>query len=206
MSDKLVDELKPCPFCGSADSKTGHGTVRRHKNRAPNLGVDRYHFHVRCGHCGFNGPRGLTDEQSVAGWNTRAESQRPAREAVAPFAYVIPGDDNANVDGWIDCRATSEGEFTKPVYASPPPAAVAAQGVVVPSEPICDSELRIITQPNVYGENIPEGIRDKTGYLFFFHPIQRYEGQGERYTQDVKRLNALADYLLKALLNAAGAR
>ena len=80
------------------------------------------------------------------------------------------------------------------------------QWVSVPREPICDDELRIIYKETIYGNQIPEGIRDKSGYLFFFHPVSRYEGQDERYASECKQLNALADYLLKAMLAAAPVR
>ena len=36
-----------------------------------------------------------------------------------PVAWVIPGRDNASVDGWIDARAERGGEFTRPLYAQP---------------------------------------------------------------------------------------
>jgi hypothetical protein len=46
--------------------------------------------------------------------------QRVRTGEAVPFAYVIPGDGNANDYGWIDCRVTREGEFTQPVYLAPP--------------------------------------------------------------------------------------
>jgi hypothetical protein len=49
-----------------------------------------------------------------------AMSQRVRTGEAVPFAYVIPGDGNANDYGWIDCRVTREGEFTQPVYLAPP--------------------------------------------------------------------------------------
>ncbi|WP_019997302.1 hypothetical protein [Aureimonas ureilytica] len=52
-----------------------------------------------------------------------ASDPAPAGEAVEPVAWVIPGDDNANADGWIDCRADRWGEFTRPLYAHPDPEA-----------------------------------------------------------------------------------
>lgn len=36
-----------------------------------------------------------------------------------PVAWVIPGDDNARPDGFIDAMAWREGEFTRPLYALP---------------------------------------------------------------------------------------
>lgn len=60
--------------------------------------------------------------------------------------------------------------------------------------PICDENLQII-----YRNKKPYGIRDKGGYLFFFSGVSKYEGQEERYRQEIDKLNKLADYLLKAL-------
>jgi hypothetical protein len=48
------------------------------------------------------------------------QRQRERTGEAVPFAYVIPGDGNANDYGWIDCRVTREGEFTQPVYLAPP--------------------------------------------------------------------------------------
>jgi hypothetical protein len=35
-----------------------------------------------------------------------------------PVAWVIPGDDNARADGFLDAMAWQEGEFTRPLYAA----------------------------------------------------------------------------------------
>lgn len=43
---------------------------------------------------------------------------------VHPVAWVIPGDDDARSDGFIDAMAWSEGEFTQPLYLIPPAAEV----------------------------------------------------------------------------------
>lgn len=43
----------------------------------------------------------------------------PGHGEAVPYCWVIPGDDTANADGWIDARVSSEGEFTKPLYAHP---------------------------------------------------------------------------------------
>jgi len=37
-----------------------------------------------------------------------------------PVAWVIPGDDNARDNGFLDAMAWQEGEFSKPLYAAPP--------------------------------------------------------------------------------------
>lgn len=42
----------------------------------------------------------------------------PKAEVVA-VAWVIPGDDNARPNGFIDAMAWREGEFTRPLFASP---------------------------------------------------------------------------------------
>ena len=53
----------------------------------------------------------------------------------------------------------------------------------------------------IYQHGKPYGIRDRTGYLFFFTKISKYDGQEERYRRSIERQYALADYLLCALLN-----
>ena len=60
--------------------------------------------------------------------------------------------------------------------------------------PITEGKLQIIYK---YGK--PYGIRDATGYLFFFTEIHKYGGQEERYRQKIEQQYKLADYLLKAL-------
>lgn len=42
-----------------------------------------------------------------------------------PYAWVVPGDDTANANGFIDARISREGEFTKPLYERPAPEPVA---------------------------------------------------------------------------------
>ena len=48
----------------------------------------------------------------------------PVRDKPEPVAWVLPGDDNARADGFLDAMAWKGGEFTKPLYASPRPEAV----------------------------------------------------------------------------------
>jgi hypothetical protein len=59
---------------------------------------------------------------------------------------------------------------------------------------IVDDKLQIIYK---YGR--PYGIRDSSGFLFFFANISKYSGQEERYREEVEQQYRLADYLLKAL-------
>lgn len=51
----------------------------------------------------------------------------------------------------------------------------------------------------IYKNNKPYGIRDESGFLFFFVDISKYTGQEERYRQEIQEQYALADFLLAAL-------
>lgn len=51
----------------------------------------------------------------------------------------------------------------------------------------------------IYKNNKPYGIRDETGYLFFFAEVSKFTNQEERYRQEVQEQYALADYLLASL-------
>ena len=51
----------------------------------------------------------------------------------------------------------------------------------------------------IYKHGKPYGIRDESGYLFFFTEVSKFPGQEERYRQEVFEQYALADYLLSAL-------
>jgi hypothetical protein len=55
-------------------------------------------------------------------------------------------------------------------------------------------DLRII-----YKNNKPYGIRDESGYLFFFADISKFPNEEERYRKEVQEQYVLADYLLSAL-------
>ena len=59
---------------------------------------------------------------------------------------------------------------------------------------LCDDGVRI-----VYEHGKPNGIRDHSGYLFFFRDIMKYEGQDTRYRMELEQQQALADFLLAAL-------
>lgn len=63
------------------------------------------------------------------------------------------------------------------------------------SNSICDDELKVI-----YKNHKPLGIRDGSGFLFFFSDIQQYQGQEERYRREIEQQFRLADYLLSKLL------
>ena len=51
----------------------------------------------------------------------------------------------------------------------------------------------------IYKNNKPYGIRDETGFLFFFAQISKYCGQEERYRQEIEEQFKLAEYLKKQL-------
>lgn len=55
----------------------------------------------------------------------------------------------------------------------------------------------------IYKHNKPYGIRDSTGFLFFFTDIHKYSGQEERYREEVFERYKLADFLLNALRGRA---
>ncbi len=60
--------------------------------------------------------------------------------------------------------------------------------------PVIKGEVTVI-----YEHGFPSGIRDKTGYLLFFNPAYKYEGQEERYRSDCEQKLLLANFLLAAL-------
>lgn len=45
----------------------------------------------------------------------------------------------------------------------------------------------------------PYGIRDKGGYLLFFPKVTKYDGQEERYVEEIKEAFDLAEKIIKAL-------
>lgn len=51
----------------------------------------------------------------------------------------------------------------------------------------------------IYKHNKPYGIRDDSGFLFFFSKISKFGGQEERYRREVEEQYRLADYLLSVL-------
>lgn len=51
----------------------------------------------------------------------------------------------------------------------------------------------------IYEHGQPHGIRDKSGFLCFFPRVHKYDGQEERYRQELAARFALADFLLSAL-------
>jgi Lar family restriction alleviation protein len=115
MSDlPTSNELLPCPFCGQKALMTAEHDAD---------GI-RW-LYIKCKKCGartrgnWHSPgndcpelRGEVRDE----WNRRAAAE-PLAEL--PAAWVIPGDDTASMNGFIDARIDCQGEFTKPLYARP---------------------------------------------------------------------------------------
>jgi hypothetical protein len=51
----------------------------------------------------------------------------------------------------------------------------------------------------IYKNNKPYGIKDGTGFLFFFPEITKFTGQEERYRCEVYEQFMLADFILEKL-------
>lgn len=65
------------------------------------------------------------------------------------------------------------------------------------------NKLQILSQANIYGDDVPTGIRDWTGLLFSFPGLTKYDGQDERYKRELAQRLLLAKFLLETLkLNA----
>lgn len=80
-----MDELKPCPFCGTDLSSKFFPQVMTVRpvhseeyliaklNKGHFLGSDNY-YSVQCIQCGASGARGLTKEHAIEAWNRRADN------------------------------------------------------------------------------------------------------------------------------------
>jgi hypothetical protein len=51
----------------------------------------------------------------------------------------------------------------------------------------------------IYKHNRPYGIRNEDGFILFFPTVTKYEGQEERYKEEILEQFALATYLFMAL-------
>lgn len=66
-----MEELLPCPFCGSSVSSHIY-TVEDFEGGRPRL----ERAYVSCEDCGVEGPSGDTELDAVVGWNERPGAQR----------------------------------------------------------------------------------------------------------------------------------
>ena len=67
----MMDELKPCPFCGS-------NTLELDKEISPT--GDYSIWFVTCYDCPCQGVRGDTREEAIKAWNTRQDVLTPKQE------------------------------------------------------------------------------------------------------------------------------
>jgi hypothetical protein len=92
-------------------------------------------------------------------------------QAAKPFAWVLPGDDNARDDGWLDARIDRQGEFTKPLYTSAPRgdfrAGIEAAALLHVDES-ADVDVEFISQAKI--DALPEG--EYTLYLAPEQPVE----------------------------------
>lgn len=99
------DGLLTCPLCHSINIAEGVCYIEDSPKEPA----------VRCVDCGCRA--------TLKAWNTRATpASRDGAEGTGdqPFAWTIPGDDQADCNGFIPTKISREGEFTKPLYATPP--------------------------------------------------------------------------------------
>lgn len=62
--------------------------------------------------------------------------------------------------------------------------------------------LRIVFKDKIDGSVVPHGIRDDGGYLLFFPDVQKYDGQEERYENEILTQTNQAHFILGALMSA----
>jgi diadenosine tetraphosphate (Ap4A) HIT family hydrolase len=51
----------------------------------------------------------------------------------------------------------------------------------------------------IYKNGQPYGIRDEGGYLLFFPKVDKYQGQEQRYKEEIKECFDLAEKIINAL-------
>ena len=61
---------------------------------------------------------------------------------------------------------------------------------------------RVITKQTIYGEVIPTGIRNDSGFVCHFNDIQHWEGQDQRYTEECAERRRYASIICDALNEA----
>jgi hypothetical protein len=100
-------------------------------------------YHVQCYDCGLGGPWAETRDEAVTKYSAICAAPDDGKQA--PFCWVIPGDDTANMNGFIDAHVSNHGEFTKPLYEHPPKAPDDGKGQPVALKdavPVVVKELR----------------------------------------------------------------
>jgi len=74
---------------------------------------------------------------------------------------------------------------------------------IKPAKNILKAALMHVKLEVIHKFNKPYGIRDSSGFLFFFPQITKYHGQEERYRDEIFEQFKLADFLLCALRGRA---
>jgi Lar family restriction alleviation protein len=74
----MIDELLPCPFCGSKELTPLHDDW-----------VVGQEFAIRCVGCGCLGPRALTRPEAMKRWNRPSDELAKLREEVAGYERLI---------------------------------------------------------------------------------------------------------------------
>lgn len=98
MNDQYARMIDPEAFEPLPEGLSAIAREAREKRRRPRRNIAR-------------------DTANAIAESVREESRITAQCAPTPVAWVIPGDDNARENGFIDAMAWQEGEFTRPLYA-----------------------------------------------------------------------------------------
>jgi len=94
-----IEELKPCPFCGS-------GVL--HKNNPEKMGRT---FFVSCGFCDCRGACLPTEQGAVDAWNTRADEFAAMERDAERYRWLRDGTQRlAGVGSWYRQVWTSWGD------------------------------------------------------------------------------------------------
>lgn len=115
--------------------------------------------------------------------------------SAVPVAWVIPGQDNARSDGALDAMAWREGEFTVPLYASPPPPAQADDGK--------DAEIAKLKAAIAWANNSLFGSH---GFFLSLNGGADDEHHLDLAIEDLKGRNGKADALIRELVAALADR
>src|SRR5690242_6855105 len=84
-------------------------------------------------------------------WFQDRHYRRLAAPDQKPVAWVIPTGDNVRDNGFIDCMAWEEGEFTKPLYPKPfPPPAAGWDQAIEACKKVAEKWLESVMGGEVY--------------------------------------------------------
>jgi hypothetical protein len=73
-----------------------------------------------------------------------------------PFAWVLPGDDTARDDGFIDAMVIEQGEFTKPLYTASAFETLAAENAKLRAK--LDRKLTKVQRLKLIGPDVRNAI------------------------------------------------